>query len=139
MALLIKNLPTNSGGHKRCRFDPCVRKIPWKRAWQSSPVFLLGNLMERGAWWAIGMQKLDMTKATQYAYFSQIRLQNKKAAVYTTVLFSGKPVMIVTEYMENGSLDTFLKVRFYINATIESVIYILTVMLKEKQKQNISI
>ena len=40
--------------------------------------------------------------------------------------------MIVTEYMENGSLDTFLKVRFYINATIETVIYILTVMLKEK-------
>lgn len=25
--------------------------------------------------------------------------------------FPGKPVMIVTEYMENGSLDTFLKVR----------------------------
>ena len=99
----------------------------------------LENLMERGAWWAIGMQKLDMTKATQYAYFSQIRLQNKEAPVYTTVLFSGKPVMIVTEYMENGSLDTFLKVRFYINATIETVIYILTVMLKEKQKQNISI
>lgn len=24
--------------------------------------------------------------------------------------FSGKPVMIITEYMENGSLDTFLKV-----------------------------
>lgn len=23
----------------------------------------------------------------------------------------GKPVMIVTEYMENGSLDTFLKVQ----------------------------
>lgn len=25
---------------------------------------------------------------------------------------SGKPVMIITEYMENGSLDTFLKVRW---------------------------
>lgn len=25
-------------------------------------------------------------------------------------LFSGKPVMIVTEYMENGSLDSFLRV-----------------------------
>lgn len=24
---------------------------------------------------------------------------------------AGKPVMIITEYMENGSLDTFLKVR----------------------------
>lgn len=27
-----------------------------------------------------------------------------------TFSFPGKPVMIVTEYMENGSLDTFLKV-----------------------------
>ena len=48
------------------------------------------------------------------------------------MLFSGKPVMIVTEYMENGSLDTFLKVRFEINATIESVIYIPIMMLKWK-------
>lgn len=37
-------------------------------------------------------------------------MQNQKVAVHTTVFFSGKPVMIVTEYMENGSLDTFLKV-----------------------------
>ena len=26
--------------HKRCRFDPWVRKIPWRRAWQPTPVFL---------------------------------------------------------------------------------------------------
>ena len=25
---------------KRCRFDPWVWKIPWRRAWQSIPVFL---------------------------------------------------------------------------------------------------
>ena len=25
---------------KRCGFDPWVRKIPWKRAWQTTPVFL---------------------------------------------------------------------------------------------------
>lgn len=25
-------------------------------------------------------------------------------------VFAGKPVMIVTEYMENGSLDSFLRV-----------------------------
>lgn len=37
-------------------------------------------------------------------------MQNQKVAVHTTVFFPGKPVMIVTEYMENGSLDTFLKV-----------------------------
>ena len=27
--------------HKRCRFDPCLGKIPWRRAWQPIPVFLL--------------------------------------------------------------------------------------------------
>ena len=29
--------------HKRCGFDPCVGKIPWRRAWQSTPVFLPGE------------------------------------------------------------------------------------------------
>ena len=29
--------------HKRCRFDPWVRKISWRRAWQSTPVFLPGE------------------------------------------------------------------------------------------------
>ena len=27
--------------HKKCRFNPWARKIPWKRAWQPIPVFLL--------------------------------------------------------------------------------------------------
>ena len=25
---------------RRCGFDPWVRKIPWKRAWQPTPIFL---------------------------------------------------------------------------------------------------
>ena len=29
--------------HKRRRFDPWVRKIPWRRKWQPTPVFLLGG------------------------------------------------------------------------------------------------
>ena len=29
--------------HKRCRFDPWVGKIPWKRKWQPTPVFLPGE------------------------------------------------------------------------------------------------
>ena len=28
---------------KRCRFDPWVRKIPWRRAWQPTPMFILGE------------------------------------------------------------------------------------------------
>ena len=29
--------------HQRHRFDPWVGKIPWKRKWQPSPVFLPGK------------------------------------------------------------------------------------------------
>ena len=31
------------GRHKRYGFDPWVRKIPWRRAWQSTPVHLPGE------------------------------------------------------------------------------------------------
>ena len=29
--------------HRRCRFDPWVGKIPWRRVWQPAPVFLPGE------------------------------------------------------------------------------------------------
>ena len=29
-------------GYKRHGFDPWVRKIPWRKAWQPTPVFLPG-------------------------------------------------------------------------------------------------
>ena len=36
---------------RRCGFDSWVRTIPWRRNWQPTPVFLLENPMDRGAWW----------------------------------------------------------------------------------------
>ena len=41
-ALVVKHLPANAGDVRR-RFDPWVRKIPWRRAWQPTPVFLPGE------------------------------------------------------------------------------------------------
>ena len=38
---------------KRHRFDPWVRKIPWRMPWQPTPVFLPGKSKDREAWWAI--------------------------------------------------------------------------------------
>ena len=38
-----KNLPANARDVKRHRFDPWVGKIPWRRAWQPTPVFLPGK------------------------------------------------------------------------------------------------
>ena len=50
--------------HKRCEFDPWVRKIPWRRAWQPTPVFLPGGSHGQGAWWATvhRVTELDMTE-----------------------------------------------------------------------------
>ena len=37
---VIKNPPGNADRRKRCRFNPWVGNIPWRRKWQSTPVFL---------------------------------------------------------------------------------------------------
>ena len=39
----LKNLPANAGDVKRHRFYPWLGKIPWRRAWQPTPVFLSGK------------------------------------------------------------------------------------------------
>ena len=41
---MVKNPFANAGDIKRCRFDPWVGKIPWRRKWQPTPVFLPGEL-----------------------------------------------------------------------------------------------
>ena len=52
---------------KRCRFDPCIRKIPWRRAWQPTPVFLpgesqgWGSLVGYSLW---GHKEPDTTEVT---------------------------------------------------------------------------
>ena len=43
VALGVKNLPTSAGDKKRRRFNPWVRKTPWRREWQTTPVFLPGE------------------------------------------------------------------------------------------------
>ena len=42
VALAVKNLPANSGD-KRGEFNGWVGKIPWRRAREPTPVFLLGE------------------------------------------------------------------------------------------------
>ena len=42
VALVVNNMLANAG-NMRCRFNPWVKKIPWRRAWQPTPVFLPGE------------------------------------------------------------------------------------------------
>ena len=39
----VKNLPANAGDIMRHWFNPWVRKIPWRRQWLPTPVFLPGE------------------------------------------------------------------------------------------------
>ena len=50
---------------RRCGFDPWVGKIPWRRKWQLTPIFLTRKVMDRGAWQATvhrGCKELDTTE-----------------------------------------------------------------------------
>ena len=57
--------------HKRHRFDPWVRTIPWRRAWQPFPVFLLGKSHGQRSLAGYGPQShkdSDTTEATQHTH-----------------------------------------------------------------------
>ena len=65
--LVVKNLPANAGDIKR----PWVRKVPWRRAQQPTPVFLPGespgqrNLVGYSAWCG---KELDTTEQLTLTY-----------------------------------------------------------------------
>ena len=48
MVLVVKNPPANAGDIRDVGSNPWVGMIPWRRAWQPTPVFLLENSMDRG-------------------------------------------------------------------------------------------
>jgi len=49
---MVKNLPANAGDAEDAESIPGLGKIPWRRKWQPTSVFLSGESMARGAWWA---------------------------------------------------------------------------------------
>ena len=43
MALAVKNPPVNAGGIRVKGLIPGLRRFPWRRKWQPTPVFLPGE------------------------------------------------------------------------------------------------
>ena len=72
---------------RRREFDPWVGKIPWRRAWQPTPVFLPGeshgqrSLVGYSAW---GHKELDVTE------HSHTHTHTHTQMLYTVVLVSAK-------------------------------------------------
>ena len=65
VALVVKNPPANAGD--RPGLDPCIRKVPWRRRWPPTLVFLPGkcqghrSLAGHSPW---GHKESDTTGAT---------------------------------------------------------------------------
>ena len=54
---IVKNLPASAGVAGDIGFDPWVWKIPWRRKWQPTPVFLPGKF--HGNWSLAGYNSWD--------------------------------------------------------------------------------
>ena len=72
MTLVVKNLSANAGDRKRHRIDPRIRKIPRRRAWQPTPVFLPGeshgqrSLLGYSPWGRRALNTTGQLSAAQY-------------------------------------------------------------------------
>ena len=90
--LVVKNPPAKAGKLTRRGFDPWVGKIPWRRKWQPTPVFLhrefVGqrSLVGYSPW---GCKELDMTEQlTLSLHFLKSRLCYRKVIVLDMVFTS---------------------------------------------------
>ena len=64
---MVKSPFANTGDIKRHEFNPWVGKIPWRREWQPTPVFLPGEshgLRSLAGYSPWGHKELDMTEVT---------------------------------------------------------------------------
>ena len=55
----------------RCGFDPCIGKIPWRKAWQPTSVFLPGESHGQRSlvgYSPYGRKESDTTEVTQHAH-----------------------------------------------------------------------
>ena len=67
-----KELACQCRRHKRLRFDPSVRKVPWRRAWQPTPVFLLRESQGQRSlvgYSQLGCKELDMISDLAHTHY----------------------------------------------------------------------
>ena len=73
---------------KRHQFDPWVRKIPWRREWLHTPVFLPGESPGQRSLAGYSPQlckELDMTEMTQHTH-----MLNNRFSIQTKELYTGR-------------------------------------------------
>ena len=105
--LVVENPCDNTGDVKTHEFSPWVRKSPWRRAWQPTPVFLPGeshgqrSLAGCSPW---GQKESDTIQATQHAH-RRYQLQEKERAFHLEVWLS-PPISTQQSTLAPGTGDS---------------------------------
>ena len=76
--------------HRRCRFDLWVRKIPWRRKWQPTPVFLPEKIPwteELGGLQSTGSQSIEHEWVTKRTHTYIPKLKNIGMSYFITSCF----------------------------------------------------
>ena len=75
--------------HKRCRFDPWIQKIPWRRKWQPTPIFLPGEPQgQRRLWTAVYGVTQSRTQLNTQLHLLTIRREDCPWPPVSQPLFS---------------------------------------------------
>ena len=81
MGQWVKNLPA-SKSRRRCRFNPWVRKISWRRKWQPTPAILLEKFRGQRSLSATDQRVAKSPTQLSTAQLIYIKLQNKYLSKY---------------------------------------------------------
>ena len=84
---MVKNPPETIRGIKSGRFDPWVGKIPWRRKWQPTPVFLPGQTHEQRSLvgYSYGVAK-SRTQLSDFIFTFHFHALEKEMTTHSTVL-----------------------------------------------------
>ena len=88
--------------YRRCRFDSWVGKIPWRRKWQPTPVFLPGESQGRGAWLAaiygVAQSRTPLKRLSSSSSSSLLFVLVKYIVVCACVCNISKGVMLYVSF-----------------------------------------
>ena len=109
---------------KRCKrheFDPWVGKIPWRRAWQSTPVFLPGESHGQrslAGYSPCSLQESDRTEATSHTHstFRLCILLNQQTSIVI--------LCVNIQMLHGGSMCSILLNLLQVRYTVCASIYL---------------
>ena len=87
----VKNSAIHQG--RRHRLDPCIGKIPRRRKWQPTPVFLPGK--SQGQRSLVGYSPWDCSKESDTAWPPNSNNKNKMSLDLSFQRCSGKPLQLI--------------------------------------------